>query len=80
MCASLSLIILNGLNNGDKQGAFTFVSPNGDSVIDYCLVSECLLSSDLDFSILSRVDSWHMPISLVIKANNELQINKKKHR
>ena len=35
MCATLDLTIMNGNCTGDDGGAFTFISPNGNSVVDY---------------------------------------------
>ena len=67
MCASLNLIILNGYCLGDVDGAFTFISPNGSSVIDYCIVSDDFLSNSLFFYVESRIESWHMPIVLDVE-------------
>ena len=71
LCATFEFVILNGLCNGDEEGAFTFISPNGNSVIDYCIVSSDLLVNHMKMSVHSRVDSWHMPISLVMHVTNK---------
>ena len=75
MCAALNFIVLNGFCVGDTEGAYTFTSPNGDSVIDYCLVSDDLLMNDLNMTVHSRVDSWHMPISLTLKIDKNPNID-----
>ena len=67
MCASLSLIILNGYCLGDTDGAFTFISPNGSSVIDYCIVSDDFLCNSLSLNVESRIESWHMPLVLDVE-------------
>ena len=67
LCASFNLIVLNGFGNGDQNGEFTFISPNGNSVIDYCIVSEDLLSCDMLFKVENRVESWHMPLTFEIE-------------
>ena len=67
ICAEFGLIVLNGMLDGDSRGYFTYLSPNGSSVIDYFIVSECLVNNNIDMHVLSGVDSWHMPINLVIK-------------
>ena len=75
MCAAFEFIILNGCNNGDEKGALTYISSTGNSVIDYCILSEDLLVNDLHFYVHSRVDSKHMPISLVFKSNTRIDVN-----
>ena len=40
MCISSQLRILNGRTFGDSTGKFTSYQYNGNSVIDYCLISE----------------------------------------
>ena len=67
LCASLNLLVLNGLSDNDKDGNFTFISPNGNSVIDYCICSEDLLSHDLFLDIVPQVDSWHLPLTFEIQ-------------
>ena len=71
LCATFEFIILNGFCNGDDKGAFTFISPNGNSVIDYCIVSDDLLVHEMEMYVHSRVDSWHMPISLSMQVTNK---------
>ena len=67
MCSTFNLIVMNGFCKGDTKGEFTFISPNGNSVIDYCLVSDDLLSYDSCLNVISRIESWHMPVSFEIK-------------
>ena len=46
LCYNFDLVILNGYCKGDNDGNFTFMSPSGQSVIDYFIVS-----TDLFFSL-----------------------------
>ena len=67
LCASFNFVILNGFCRGDQEGEFTFISPNGNSVIDYCIISEDLLSCDMFLKVEERIESWHLPLSLDIE-------------
>ena len=54
---------LNGAHSGDQEGKFTYVDSQGNSVIDYAIVSaELLMHNSISFEIGSRVESPHMPI------------------
>ena len=52
MCRESRLRILNGRVTGDCLGNFTFYNTNGQSTIDYCIVSETLLSKVEFFNVL----------------------------
>ena len=67
LCASFGLIVVNGFNKVDPFGSFTFVAPQGNSVVDYFLVSENLISACDKLTIDDRVESWHMPIVLTLR-------------
>ena len=67
LCASFNFVILNGFCRGDQEGEFTFISPNGNSVIDYCIISEDLLSCDMFLKVEERIESWHLPLTLDIE-------------
>ena len=66
ICRIHQLTVLNGRTVSDKEGKFTFVSPHGDSVIDYCLLGNCNLPYTIDLCVASRVESHHMPIEIQI--------------
>jgi hypothetical protein len=68
----------------DNPGHFTFVSKNGCSVIDYCIISHYLLTIVDSFSVHSEViESSHFPLTLNLYQNvqksevffNDEQIN-----
>ena len=70
MCAALKFIVLNGFSFGDTDGAYTLTSPNGDSVINYYLVSD-----DLNMTVHSRFESWYMPISPILEISKNVNLN-----
>jgi len=64
-CTTFQCIPLNGNHSNDKTGNFTFVADQGNSVIDYFLLSpELFYSANMFFEVGSRVESKHMPIHL----------------
>ena len=52
LCRSTELLIVNGRTPGDPTGRFTFTSPQGQSVVDYFLVSAQHLSSVADMRVM----------------------------
>ena len=67
-CTTFQCIPLNGSHSGDHDGQFTFVSHQGNSVIDYVLVSIDFIYKKtwMHFQIGSRVESSHMPLHFTI--------------
>ena len=62
-CQSTNLLILNGRSPGDLNGRFTCHRPSGSSVVDYVLVSPCLLSYIQYFNVCPP--SWYSDHSLI---------------
>jgi hypothetical protein len=58
------LTILNGRTNGDIEGNYIFIGPNGSSVIDICLVNSLALEDVTKFEVGSWSLSPHNPIHL----------------
>ena len=52
------------------KGSFTFVSPHGNSIIDYFIVSADLLCNNIDMSVQSRTEFRHMPVTLSLNIRN----------
>ena len=74
LIASFNLIVLNGLLQKENDMCFTYLSPTGNSVIDYFLVSDTLLTCTNKMSVLSRTESFHLPISLTLNLDtNDIQ-------
>ena len=51
LCKSVPLRICNGRKLGDIFGSYTCYTPNGQSCVDYCLVSPRLYDSVQTFSV-----------------------------
>lgn len=64
LCSNYNPFILNGTPGAPLAGDFTFLSPNGASVVDYILASPDLLAWCHDFSIGDHSDSDHLPLLL----------------
>ena len=58
--------IMNGCSAGDDSGRFTYISPHGDSVIDYGMIIAQCLPYTVDFRVASRIESHHMPLEMVL--------------
>lgn len=70
-CKRTGLCIVNGRIGQDKGiGQFTCIKYNGKSAVDFMLTNEENFSEINDFEILNRVDSDHMPMSIVINYMN----------
>ena len=52
---------------GDREGSFTFISIVGESVNDFCCISQDLLQNVISFQVESENWSDHMPIVLSLK-------------
>ena len=61
LCRSTELLIVNGRTPGDPTGEFTFTSPQGQSIVDYFLVSAQHLSSVTDMRV--RRDAQYCNLS-----------------
>ena len=70
VCKLHSIHILNGrAENTDDKGVFTYISEQGCSVIDYCIVSSELFNEVLNFEVMLRPESKHMPIICTLQCN-----------
>lgn len=66
-CLENELIVMNGHSRSDRNGKLTFVSPVGQSVVDYALTDgTTLMMNDPDFEVLGSTLSCHMPIIIQI--------------
>ena len=52
LCQSTELLIVNGRTPGDPTGGYTYTSPQGQTVVDYFLVSAQHLSSVTDMRVM----------------------------
>ena len=52
-----NLMILNGCLPGDKEGNYTYIARNGSSVIDYFLLSVCLVHLGTRLAVIPNIES-----------------------
>ena len=76
VCTTFHCAPLNGSHAGDQNGQFTFVSNQGNSVIDYCIVSVDFISKlNINFEVGARVESSHMPLQFNINSQPGMKVN-----
>ena len=64
-CKTYGLYIANGRLGKDKnKGSFTYIGPKGCSLIDYLLLSRELFDCISDFSVETRTESSHLPVTV----------------
>ncbi|KAK6168641.1 hypothetical protein SNE40_019833 [Patella caerulea] len=71
MCKEFEIHMLNGRSNLDKPGNFTYMGPNGNSVVDYIIVSTNIFDAFCDFQVLNNDESDHFLITCNIKTNTK---------
>ncbi|KAJ3656642.1 hypothetical protein Zmor_015699 [Zophobas morio] len=59
--------VLNGVEEGDEGGEFTWIGKRGESVIDYVIVNGLAEEEVETFKIGERVDSDHMPLEVKVR-------------
>ena len=65
LCLLSDFVIVNGACADDVDGEFTYVSPHGNSVDDYFILSKELFSNRCNLQVSDRIDSWHLPVEFV---------------
>lgn len=78
LCDSFGLAILNGSTVSDNEGNFTFIGHQGFSINDYCLagLNWCEIVQDMEVKVADFSD--HLPLSIVIKLNINIQNDNRK--
>ena len=66
LCTMFQFTPLNGLSCNGFDSNFTFFSDRGNSVIDFFICSVDLISYVSSLQIVSRVESQHMPVEIVV--------------
>ena len=79
LCRIHHMYIENGSNIGDKDGKFTYISPHGDSVVDYCLIANGNTNMKSSISVGSRIESSHMPMEISIGIEKGANTKLKQH-
>ena len=79
LCISSQLAILNGRCIGDLSGKFTCHKENGQSTVDYHIVSKCLFKS-IQYFRVHDLSMWsdHCPVSSSIQLGKLVQNTKPK--
>lgn len=68
-CNDFGLVVLNGVTKGDERGELTYLSTVGQSVNDFCCVSNDMLHNVKEFRVDGKEWSDHLPIILQLKIN-----------
>ena len=66
LCKVFHLCILNGSVENDRMGRFTYLSHQGSSVIDYCLLGMNDFNVPIYLRVGDRIHSCHMPLEVSI--------------
>ena len=71
LCKAVPLRICNGRKLGDILGSFTCITANGQSCVDYCLVSPKLYNNVRTLLVGDFIStlSDHCPLSIMLKVN-----------
>ena len=75
VCKMLQIYFVNGRSKSDSDGQYTFISSNGRSVIDYCIMSAQLFYSMKDFIVKEFDLSEHFPIICIFEVIKVVNIN-----
>ena len=66
ICIAFNATPLNGLKSKNFDGNFTFLGRRGSSTIDHFVCSADILDHVEGYKTMSRVESQHMPIEMVL--------------
>ena len=67
ICEHFNLVILNGCLPREKEGNYTYIARNGSSIIDYYLLSRCLVHLGTRLAVIPNTESKHMPVELELE-------------
>jgi hypothetical protein len=71
----LNLTILNGISQQDENGEFTYLGPNGSSVIYLCFVNQITSMQVTSFSVGSQAMSSHCSITIQLGKQENMHQN-----
>ena len=78
ICEQFGFQIING-TTCLECGNFTYVSSVGCSVIDYFIVSRCLLLSlTMSLKVAQKIESKHMPVELTVESQSDRDVLERK--
>ena len=65
---------------GDQKGNYTHIAHNGSSVIDYVLLSRCLVHLGTRLAVIPNIESKHIPVELELElvGNNAVIVERQR--
>ena len=70
LCKTTNVLICNGRLNQDKNGNYTYINVNGESVVDYCLSNPDDFKYFLHFEVCPPTDlSDHCALNICLQTN-----------
>ncbi|XP_036145297.1 uncharacterized protein LOC118646456 [Monomorium pharaonis] len=64
--------IWNGTFEGDREGEYTYIGARSNTVIGYVITCENCIDRIISFSVVDRVDSDHMSLTVKLDSEEEL--------
>ena len=80
ICEQFNLVILNGCLPGDEEGNYTYIAHNGSSVIDYFLLSRCLVHLGTRLAVIPNTESKHLPVELELELVGKNDVSVERQR
>ena len=71
LCMSFCLSPIAGLKEKSFSSAFTFIGHRGSSIVDHFVTSVNILDYIKNFKIENRIESNHLPISLILQGDKD---------
>ena len=65
---------------GDEEGNYTYITHNGSSVIDYILLSRCLVHLGTRLAVIPNIESKHMPVELELELVGKNDVSVERQR
>ena len=79
ICEQFGFQIINGTTCGDECGYFTYVSSVGCGVMNYFIVSRCLLLSlTMPLKVAQKIESKHTPVELTVESQSDRAVLERK--
>ena len=71
---------MNGCLPGDKEGSYTYIARNGSSVINYFLLSRCLVHLGTRLAVIPNIESKQMPVELELEfvGKNDVSVERQR--
>ena len=79
ICEQFGFQIIKGTTCGDECGYFTYVSSVGCGVMNYFIVSRCLLLSlTMPLKVSQKIEYKHMPVELTVGFQSDRAVLERK--